>query len=54
VDKVIASLDKQGRWITDVRWKKGAQPESVISSKAYIENIETLADYLMRIALPRR
>ncbi len=54
VDQIISSLDNAGRWITQARWKKGAPPEPVISSKTYIENIETLTDYLTRVAPPAR
>jgi rhamnogalacturonyl hydrolase YesR len=48
VDQILAALDSQGRWITDERWRKGHPPEPSISTKTYIQNIETLADYLFQ------
>ena len=48
VDKVLAALDDQGRWITKQRWKKGAPPEAVISTKTFVANLETLAEYVKR------
>lgn len=50
VDQILAAQDSQGRWITQERWRKGAPQEPVISTKAYIQNIEALADYLLRVA----
>jgi len=53
VDRIISALDSAGRWITEDRWwRKDSPVESLISTKAYIENIETLADYLIRVAPP--
>lgn len=52
VDQTVAALDDQGRWITKERWRKGSPPEPVISTRAYIQNIGTLAEYLTRVAPP--
>ena len=54
VDQIIASLDETDRWITKERWRKGTPPEPSISTKTFITNIETLADYLKRVDAAHR
>jgi len=50
VDRIIAALDPAGRWITKERSAKRTPPEPVISTKAWIQKVETLADSLTRVA----
>ena len=47
VDEIVASLDATGRWISNERWKKGAPPEPVISTKIISRNMQALSDYLL-------
>ena len=49
VDQAVASCDNAGRWITPDRWKKGAPLEDFISTRIFIAQMNTLADYLARI-----
>ena len=49
--EVLTSLDEKGRWLSKERWKKGAAPQEVISTKTFIRNLGILSDYLE--ALPK-
>ena len=49
VDQAVASCDNAGRWITPDRWKKGSPLEDFISTRIFIAQMNTLADYLARI-----
>lgn len=44
--EIINALDEQGRWLSWERWKKGAEPQKVISTKTFIRHMGVLSDYL--------
>jgi hypothetical protein len=47
VEKVIAALDAQGRWITRAKPRKGEfQSSEWVETSVFIANVETLAKYL--------
>jgi PelA/Pel-15E family pectate lyase len=47
VEKIIAALDAQGRWLTKAKPKKGEyQSSEWIETGVFIENVNTLAKYL--------